>query len=177
LNDNTPAAADHEIVVLGRLADPYGVRGWIRLHAYGDDPLSWAKLPVWWVGKENGPWRETGLKNLKVHADGLVVLLDGVLDRTAAEAMKGLFVGVPRAVLPPPDEGEFYWADLIGLRVINTAGESLGKVDGLIETGANDVLRVLADDGVERLLPFVDAVVLAVDKPEGVIRVEWGLDW
>ncbi|HRE17324.1 MAG TPA: 16S rRNA processing protein RimM, partial [Rhodocyclaceae bacterium] len=43
------------MIVLGRLADPYGVRGWIRLHPYGDDALSWAKMPVWWLGQENGP--------------------------------------------------------------------------------------------------------------------------
>jgi len=79
--------------------------------------------------------------------------------------------------LPETDKDEFYWADLIGLEVINTAGERLGKVAGLIETGANDVLRVVGDDEAERLLPFVSAVVLAVEKEAGVIRVEWGSDW
>jgi 16S rRNA processing protein RimM len=53
----------------------------------------------------------------------------------------------------------------------------LGKVDGLIETGANAVLRVVGDEGTERLLPFVAAVVLAVEKEAGLIRVEWGSDW
>jgi len=80
-------------------------------------------------------------------------------------------------LLPVPAEDEYYWADLVGLAVVNGAGEALGKVAGLIETGANDVLRVLGDDGVERLLPFVDAVVLDVDREAGVIRVEWGADW
>ncbi len=166
-----------DIVVLGRLADPYGIRGWLRLHPYGDDPLAWGEMPVWWVGREGGPWREVGLKGLKAHGDGVVVLLDGVPDRTAAEAHKGLLVGAPREQLPMPDEDEFYWADLVGLAVVNSAGEALGKVAGLIETGANDVLRVVGDDGNERLLPFVDAVVLEVDRVGGVIRVEWGADW
>jgi 16S rRNA processing protein RimM len=166
-----------DIVVLGRLADPYGIRGWLRLHPYGDDPLAWGEMPVWWVGREGGPWREVGLKGLKAHGDGVVVLLDGVPDRTAAEAHKGLLVGAPRELLPVPDEDEFYWADLVGLAVVNGAGEALGKVAGLIETGANDVLRVVGDDGNERLLPFVDAVVLEVDREGGVIRVEWGADW
>lgn len=166
-----------DIVVLGRLADAYGIRGWIRLHPYGDDPLAWAGMPAWWVGKEGGPWREVGLKGLKTHGDGLVALLDGVPDRNAAEALKGMLVGAPRAVLPATGDDEFYWADLIGLEVVNVAGEKLGKVAGLIETGANDVLRVVADDKAERLLPFVDAVVLAVDKEAGAIRVEWDSDW
>jgi 16S rRNA processing protein RimM len=166
-----------EIVILGRLADPYGIQGWMKLHAYGDDPLAWAKMPVWWMGREGGPWREVGLKGLKAHGNGVVVLLDAAPDRTAAEGLKGMLVGAPRELLPVPAEDEYYWADLVGLAVVNGAGEALGKVAGLIETGANDVLRVLGDDGVERLLPFVDAVVLDVDREAGVIRVEWGADW
>lgn len=167
----------NEIVVLGRLADPYGIRGWIKVHPYGDDPLGWAEMPVWWLGKEGGPWREVGLKSLKVHGDGLVVLLEDVPDRTAAEALKGTLVGAPREALPTTGDDEFYWADLIGLEVVNSGDESLGKVAGLLETGANDVLRVVAADGTERLLPFVEAVVLAVEKEAGRIRVEWGSDW
>lgn len=165
------------MVVLGRLADPYGLRGWLKLYVFADDPEAWADMPVWWIGREGGPWREIGLKGLKSHGDGVVVLLDGVDDRTAAEAMKGFLVGAPREALPQTDEDEFYWADLIGLEVINSAGERLGKVAGLLETGANDVLRVVADDKTERLLPFVAAVVLSVDKEAGLIQVKWGLDW
>ena len=165
------------MVVLGRLADPYGLRGWLKLHVFADDPEAWAKMPALWLGNEGGPWREIGLKSLKNHGDGLVVLLDAVGDRTAAEAMKGFLLGAPREALPQTAEDEFYWADLIGLQVINTLGERLGKVFGLLETGANDVLRVVADDQTERLLPFVSAVILSVDKEAGLIQVEWGLDW
>ncbi|WP_375803779.1 ribosome maturation factor RimM [Azonexus sp.] len=167
----------NDIVVLGRLADPYGIRGWIRLIPFGDDPLSWGSMPVWWVARDGEPWREVALKGLKVHGDGLVVALEGVADRTAAEALKGVLVGAPRAALPVAGEDEFYWADLFGLEVVNTAGERLGTVAGLIETGANDVLQVVDDDGGERLLPFVAAVVLAVDRAARQIRVEWGSDW
>lgn len=171
------ALNSNDIVVLGRLADPYGIRGWLRLYPFGDDPLDWAEMPVWWIAKEGEAWREVGLKGLKVHGDGVVVLLDGIADRTDAEAMKGVLVGAPRDALPATDEDEFYWGDLIGLEVVNAADEKLGKVAGLIETGANDVLRVVDAEGAERLLPFVSAVVLAVDKEAGLIRVEWGSDW
>lgn len=166
-----------DIVVLGRLADPYGIRGWMRLHPFGDDPQGWGRMPVWWIGREGGPWREVAVSGFKAHGDGLVVALDGVADRTAAEALKGLLVGAPREALPAAGEDEYYWADLVGLDVVNAAGESLGKVAGLIETGANDVLQVAAEDGSERLLPFVSSVVQAVDPAAGVIRVEWGADW
>ena len=169
--------AGNEIVVLGRLADPYGIRGWLRLYPFGDDPLAWAEMPVWWVSREGEPWRECRLKGLKTHGDGVVVLLEGIEDRTAAEAAKGLLVWAPREALPTTDEDEFYWADLLGLEVVNAADERLGKVAGLIETGANAVLRVVGEDGTERLLPFVSTVVLTVEKEAGLIRVEWGSDW
>jgi len=134
-------------------------------------------MPVLWLGSETGPWREVKLKSLKVHGDGVVVLFDGVSDRTGAEKLKGTLVGAPREALPATEENEYYWADLIGLDVVNSAGDKLGKVVGLLETGANDVLRVVGEDKVEHLLPFVESVVLAVDRQTGVIRVEWGLDW
>jgi len=169
--------AGNDFVVLGRLADPYGLQGWLRLHPFGDDPQAWAEMPVWWIGREGGEWREARIKGFKAHGEGLVVLLDGVPDRTAAEALKGFLVGAPRSALPTPAEDEYYWADLISLEVVNTAGERLGTVDGLIETGANDVLRVVGEDGAERLVPFVSTVVLAVEKEAGQIRVEWGSDW
>jgi len=166
-----------DIVVLGRVVDPYGIRGWVRLHAFGDDPMAWAEMPVWWLSRDGKEWCETSLKGFRAHGDGLVALFEGATDRNAAEALKGMLVGAPRTALPPTDEDEYYWADLVGLEVVNTAGESLGRVDGLIETGANDVLSVVAEDGAKRLLPFVAAVVLAVEKDAGRIRVEWGSDW
>ncbi len=170
--------ADDEIVVLGRLFEPYGIRGWLRLHPFGDDPLSWAKMPVWWMRQEGGSWHEIRLSRMKQHGDGVVVLLEGVEDRTQAEALKGCLIGAPRTALPETAGDEFYWADLVGLEVINAADEVLGKVVGLLETGANDVLRVAGSGGqAERLIPFVDSVVKVVDREAGVIRVEWGLDW
>lgn len=171
------ALTANDIVVLGRLTDPYGIQGWIKLRPYGDDPLAWAEMPTWWICQEGGPWREIKLKGLKTHGNGVVMLLDGVADRTAAESLKGMLVGAPHDMLPATDDDEFYWGDLIGLAVVNGTEEKLGVVASLIETGANDVLRVVADDGVERLLPFVDAVVLTVDKDAGVIRVAWESDW
>lgn len=163
--------------MLGRLADPYGILGWIRLFPLGDDPQAWAAVPKWWVAREGEPWRECGLKGLKIQGKSWVVALDCIPDRTTAESMKGVLIGLPRDALPATKADEYYWSDLIGLQVVNTQGEILGKVDGLLETGANSVLRVLADDQTERLLPFVASVVLVVEKEAGLIKVEWGGDW
>ena len=162
------------ILVIHHLGVEFG-----GLHAVADFNLIIGRTEIAGLIGPNGAGKTTVfnlLTNVYTPTKG-VVLLDGVGDRTAAEAMKGVLVGAPRDALPTTDEDEFYWGDLVGLAVINSADGKLGKVAGLIETGANDVLRVVADDGTERLLPFVAAVVLAVEKEAGRIRVEWGSDW
>ena len=104
----------------------------------------------------------------------------GLADRDAAEALKGAAIFVSRASFPAPDEGEFYWIDLIGLRVHNRAGADMGEVIGLIETGPHCVLRIQSADtqteAEEVLIPFVDAYVDGVDLAARRIAVDWALD-
>lgn len=166
------------MVVLGKISEPYGVQGWVKVHAFADDPTAWAKMSTWWLGRENPEdWRPFNLRACRAHGEGLVCQFASIPDRTAAETLKGMLIGAPREMLPATAENEFYWDDLIGLNATNTSGEALGRVEGLIETGANTVLRLVSEDGKERLLPFVGSVVLAVEQEKGVIRVEWGADW
>lgn len=170
----------NSFVVLGKIVGAYGLQGWVRVHPFADDPQAWSRIPAWWLGQEDSPpkaWREVALKQSRLHLDALVVQLEGVSDRDAAEALKGTLIGAPREALPAASKDEYYWADLIGLDVVTAREESLGKVEGLIETGANDVLCVRADDGKEHLLPFVSAVILDVDLAVRRIRVEWEKDW
>lgn len=174
------AAPLADIVVLGKVVGPYGLLGAVRIHPFADDPLAWAKLPCWWLGREGDApelWQQTKLIRCKAHNDSLIAELTCSPDRNAAEAMKGVLVGVPRDALPPTAKNEYYWADLIGLDVVNTREQSLGKVLGLIETPGNDVLRVGDGESPERLLPFVAAVVLAVDLAARRVRVDWEADW
>ena len=163
------------MVVMGRVTAPFGVKGWVKIYALTAQPGNLCDYPVWWLGRD-GDWREMQVTAAKVHGNTLVAQFAGVADREAAIALKGLEVAVPREQLPGAAEDEFYWADLIGLAVVNGEGVGLGTVQSLIETGANDVL-VVRDGEVERLLPFVDAVVRKVDVPAGRIEVEWGADW
>ncbi|MGE5386572.1 MAG: ribosome maturation factor RimM, partial [Betaproteobacteria bacterium] len=112
------------MVVLGKIVDPYGVRGWVRVHPFGDDPASWAKMPSWWLApEESEDWRQMGIQGCRVHGDALVCLFEGITGRSEAEALRGMLVGAPREALPETDADEYYWADLIGLQVINASGE------------------------------------------------------
>ncbi|MDQ7990639.1 MAG: ribosome maturation factor RimM [Candidatus Dactylopiibacterium sp.] len=169
------------MIMMGRIAAPFGVHGWLKVQPLGDDPLSWRRMPKWWIGSDPESdraedWREVTPNGLRVHGKGVVLALVEVPDRTAAEAIDGWFVAAPREALPKPGKDEYYWADLVGLAVTGREGANLGCVTGLIETGAHDVLEV-RDGDVERLIPFVAAHVLEVDLAARVIRTGWELDW
>lgn len=166
------------MIVLGRIAAPYGVGGWVHLHPFGDDPAAWAAMSQWWLGAEaqGDQWTAYPLAALKPHGDGWVVKFAGVDDRGGAEMLTGLYLAAPREDLPKPAANEYYWADLIGLKVVNEQETALGTVESLIETGANAVLEV-RDGERKRLLPFVEKVVKKVDLAAGRVQVEWGADW
>ena len=173
------------MIVLGKIVGAYGLRGSVKIHPFADDPAGWARLRQWWLGDEGcaaEQWVSVPVIRGRLHGDTVVADLHVATDRDAAEALKGKLVGVPRGELLKTGDGEYYWADLIGLAVVNTHDETLGHVLGLIGTAANDVLRVGSEtgdteEGKERLLPFVASVVLDVDLAARRIRVEWERDW
>ncbi|MCX7897082.1 MAG: ribosome maturation factor RimM [Rhodocyclaceae bacterium] len=171
------------MVVLGRITAPYGIKGWLKLWAYGDEPARWKEMPrIWLAPTTDDPaqWREWSLADLRPHGAAWIMKLAGIEDRTAAESLRGHYVGAPRDFLPATAEGEYYWADLIGLQVVDGEGRPLGKVVDLLETGAHDVLVVREETGAhaqERLIPFVSAWVLDVRPEAGFVRVAWERDW
>jgi 16S rRNA processing protein RimM len=168
------------IVVLGKIVDAYGLHGAVKLRPFADDPQSWGAMPYWWLGHDGDApqmWRCLRLTRCRARSGSLIAVLDGIDDRNAAESLRGMLVGAPREALPAPEDGEYYWSDLVGLEVVNAREEALGRVAGLIETGANDVLVVEGKEGRERLLPFIEAVVREVDVPGRRLRVDWELDW
>lgn len=164
-----------DLVVMGYVSGAFGIHGWLNVVADTEYVDSLLDYDTWWLGRD-GRWRVYEVADSAIHTKKLAVQLDGVTDRDAAFALRGCQVAVPRSAMPEPDDDEYYWSDLVGLRVVNVQGESLGVVDHLLATGANDVL-VLQDGEVERLLPFVAAVVLKVDQSERLITVDWGLDY
>jgi len=82
---------------------------------------------------------------------------------------------VPRSQLPRAKSGEYYWVDLVGLKVVNVQSQELGRIEQILQTGANDVLVVQGER--ERLIPFLADVIREVDTTAGVVRVEWDADY
>ena len=132
------------MVVMGRIVAPYGVFGWLKIVPDTEAFDGLFDYDNWWLGKGDD-WREMVVETAKVHNDVIVVKLKGIDDRDAALACKGKQIAVPRAQLPAVEENEYYWSDLIGLRVKNLQDIDFGLIVDVFETGANDVIVVKPD--------------------------------
>jgi 16S rRNA processing protein RimM len=164
------------MVIMGRVAAAHGIRGWVKIQPFTEYLDSLLDYQRWWIGPEHGPWREVKVLQCEAHNKTVAAHLVDCPDRNAAEKLKGLLIAVPRSSLPEQADGEYYWSDLIGLAVVDTAGASLGSVVNLLETGANEVLCVQGDSG-EILIPFVASAIKQVDMANKVIRVDWSADY
>jgi 16S rRNA processing protein RimM len=159
---------------MGRIGAPFGVAGWIRVQTYTASVESLLAYTTWFVA--NGPrWQAQEVQAARVKGRALVAKLKGCEDRDAAGRLRGREIAVLRDNMPRPASNEWYWADLIGLRVVNVAGEELGQLARIVETGSNDVLVVEGER--ERLIPFIEEVVRDVDLAAGVMRLDWRADY
>jgi 16S rRNA processing protein RimM len=157
---------------MGRIFGSWGVRGGVRVDPYSEDPETLAGYKTWLIGHE-GQWKEYAVLEARLHTTQLVAQLAGIEDRDAALKLKGSEVAVPRDSLPQPEDGSYYWSDLVGLAVVNTGGEVLGEVKEMFSNGAQDVIDVVGD--VQRLIPWT--AVKGVDLAARRIEVEWEKDW
>ena len=169
------ADIDEELVIVGKISAAYGIKGWLKVYSYTDPVTNILQYNPWKIKTKN-TWQPMNLVQGRAHGKGIVAQLEQVHDRTEAEMLKGCEIAVNRDQLPEPEAGEFYWTDLIGLKVVNTQGDELGIVDHLLETGANDVLVVA--NGKERLIPYVMGIyVKQVDLQKAEILVDWDPDY
>jgi 16S rRNA processing protein RimM len=158
-----------ELLAIGAVVRPHGVQGKIRVRYEGDDPHHFLTLQDIWLGSDPDRVRHYEVCTIQPQGRQFILSLAG-MDLPKAEAAAGDKVWVPRAYLPPLEEGEYYWQDLIGLEVRTELGEVLGFVEALFETGSNDVL-VCRSGEAEILLPFIEAVIVRVDLQQGRIWV------
>ena len=164
-----------ERVCLGAVTGAHGVRGLVKVKPFTENPDDVAAYgPV----EDEPGGRRFELAVTGRHKDGVIVRVDGVADRDAAEALRGTRFYVARSILPEPSDGEYYHADLIGLAVVATDGRQLGRVTAMHDFGAGDLIEYVGTDGQSRMLPFTEAAVpevdlaggrLVVDPPEGLL--------
>ena len=173
------------LVVVGRITTVFGVKGWVKVHSYTEPMENILGYRSWYVERKDGQkgeWQPIEIEDAKRHQKGLIALIEGVSDREQARSYCQCDIAVPEREMPELEQGDFYWHQLEGLKVYSCDAEGrellLGKVDHLMETGANDVVVVKACEGSidqrERLIPWLpDQVIKQVDIDGGAIRVDW----
>ena len=173
-----------DLTQVGYVSGAFGVTGSIRVTPFSVDADALLSVKTWWLDKPG--LQSVQVRTAKLHGGDVVAQLVDLVGRDAAEALKGAAVSIPRSAFPALDDNEFYWADLIGLAVVNLQGEALGQVTDMMHNGAQSILRItpVPSDGEqdktqapERLIPFVDQFVKTVDQTARIITVDWGLDY
>jgi len=172
----TPSAVD-ALIELGEVRGAFGVRGWIRIAPYSSDAEVLLSTRRWWL-LADGPPRQVDVLDIRRHGTGLVAKWKACEEPEAAERFKGARVAVTRSDFPALPPGEYYWADLVGLLVVNRSGRELGRVRSLRVSAAHDLLEI--DAGCDRpdiLVPVIGSYVESVDLGQGVIQVDWEPEW
>lgn len=183
-----------DAIELGRFQEAWGLKGWLHILPHSADTEALFASTEWFLQPPEARFARgfsafsgcvtVQIAEIKTHADGVVARIEGVDDRNAAEALKGVRIFVPRSAFPATPEGEYYWVDLIGLDVVNREGVHMGIVRDLLTTGPNSVLVLEyteivdgAQRTAERMIPFVSAYVDGVDTSARRIMVDWGIDY
>lgn len=175
-----------DAVEVGRIGDAWGIKGWFRIIPYSAAPEALFSSKRWFLQPaERGAKAFTGtvklpIREAKEHSDSVVASAHGVDDRNAAELLKGARIFIPRSSFPTAGDDEYYWVDLIGLRVVNRESIELGVVRDLLSTGPQTVLVATYEhEGktFERMIPFVSAFIDRVDLPGRCITVDWQPDY
>ncbi len=166
---------EHSRIILGVITGVHGIQGEVKLKSFTADPEAIASYGP--LDASNGTRLE--IKSLKPHKDQFRARIDGITDRNAAEAIRGLELSIARDRLPEPADDEVYHADLIGLRVLDLSGTEVGTVVDIVDFGAGELLELkLTDIKSTVLMPFnrqtvpdidLDAGTLAIDPPEGLL--------
>lgn len=178
-----------ELIELGKLVGVWGVKGWVKVHSYTRERQGIGKYKQWILqpaGKGGSKQRvSVAIDICRVQGKGVVAKFVDLDDRDIAASLNGYKIFIEASQLPVLPKGQYYWHQLVGLSVQNTAGESFGEVVDMMETGANDVFVVVEhiedENGdkqrVERLLPQIDDVVVNVDLDAQQLIVEWDKDF
>ncbi len=155
-------------ILLGVVVGAQGLDGALRVKTFTENPETLGAYGA--LHTRDG--RKFVVRSIRAAKGGAAfVRFEGVVDRSAAEALKGAELFVARKALPPPKKDEFYHADLVGLAAVDGEGRMLGTVSGLFNFGAGDVIAIEKPDGSDILLPFTREIVPEIDMETGRVVI------
>lgn len=166
--------APDRVVVLGRIAGPFGVQGWVKVVSYTQPPDNILDYETWQIGGP-GQWKPVRLEEGRVTGKGVQAKLAGIAGPEDARTWVGREIGVWRSELPQAAPGEYYWTDLEGFAVLTPEGAALGTVDHFRETPTGPVVIVKGER--EYWIPFVKDRIVKVEMAAARIVLDWPADW
>jgi len=164
-----------DLIHVGKISGVFGIKGWLKVFSYTEPRENILSYQPWFL-KKGSLNKTVKVSNGQVQGKGVVAQIEGIADRDQAQSLMGWDVYISHERLPTPQQGEYYWVDLIGLDVENLEGIQLGKIDTLYETGANDIFVVKGDR--ERALPFIQGqTIKSIDFAAGKMIVDWDAEF
>lgn len=162
-------------IIIGRFGRPHGIKGFVIVHSFTEPLDNIMQYP--WHAQLNKQWHPLVVQQIKTTDKYILALIEGYETREKAALLTNVDIAMPYQALPDLKEGEFYWHELIGMRVLNEQAVELGVVTGLMPTGAHDILLVKHEQH-ECMIPYVlDRIVLSVNQSDNTIIVDWDAEF
>ena len=167
---------DDKKIYLGKITGVHGIKGWLKIQSYSSPPENILNYPSWIItnkGEEDFYSIEQGRKQ----NNKIVVKLEKIDDRNTAESLINSKIQILRSDLPKLSNENYYWSDLVGLSVLNSEETVIGKIESLIETGANDVMVIITLKDERILIPFVmHEIIKEVNVELNYIKIDWSIE-
>ncbi len=160
-----------ERVIIGKIVGVHGIKGILKIHSYAESLEIFAPDTIITVSTPDGSQKGYDIDWIKPHSRGALLALKNVNNRDQAKTLVGADLQIEKAALPELETGVYYWYELIGLKVLTTDDRYLGRLESIIETGANDVY-VVKNDEREVLIPALESVVQTIDIESNLMRVD-----
>ena len=162
---------DKDLILIGRISKPQGIKGGIRAISYADSPDIYREIPHIYLKKKDDSISPLKISRVSTVKGAVILNFEGFKDRNSTEDIIGCELYIERSFLPPPPKDEYYHVDLIGLDVFTTAGQLLGKICEVMQTGGSDVF-VVKKGKEEHLIPAIKDVIVEVDIDGGKVIIE-----
>lgn len=164
-----------DFIQVGKISGVFGVKGWLKIFSHTEPKENILNYKNWLL-KKNGQDKPVKALGGQLQGKGVIARLEGIEDKDQALGLMGWDIYISHEQLPALAKNEYYWADLIGLAVENLEGVQLGKIESLLETGANDVLVIKGER--ERAVPFLQGqIVKSIDLAAAKMIVDWDPDF
>ena len=167
---------DDKKIYLGKITGVHGIKGWLKIQSFSSPPENILNYPSWIInnqGEEDFYSIEQGRKQ----NNKIVVKLEKIDDRNTAESLINSKIQIQRSDLPKLSNENYYWSDLVGLSVLNSEEKVIGKIESLIETGANDVMVIITLKDERILIPFVmHEIIKEVNVELNYIKIDWSIE-